>query len=808
MMRLGLGLGLGRSQTAISTGVVPIARLSANARIIAVGDSNTQYGASLSGSTLAYSNLSDLPVLASLAGNYNEDIFAEAWGTVPGWQGSNYGVAGESMIGINPRLTDALRYAPDAMYIAGGTNDGADNSAGGISIANNYITKAQEARAAGVKYVVIRAIPPVAGAQFSTNRHQGRLSFLATVNAFAAANPTWCRVADIYTPNIQATGEAVAGYLQADGLHFTEFGCFLNSQIVKAVFDSITVPGATNLPANMVANNQIANGGTLTGSGGTKTGVTGSLPDGWNAVRTGTSAVVASLVANADTGGQTLQFNITPAAGSGSDSVAISPIANLALTAGNWYQAWTEIEVTNGGRISLVHPGTDANGNNTFSSQAGISYYTKQFLRTPPFKATGASKPAINLVIPQGGAAFVARIKRVFVVPVVSPYTTWGVTTPPVNIVAPSVSIPGARAVGSVVTINPGTWTGVLGGSQQQKRYRAALYRDGVFVSNIDFSGVNGAGAYLAGSYTLVAADVGKSLRFDVSAANQAENRSAAISASLGGDITAPVLQSAAASANTNTIVLTYDEVLKSPAPSISAFTLANTGGTDTITGVAVSGRTIVITKSRSTQTGDTMTLDYAVPGANPIADLAGNNAAAIVAQSILISDVLMRLQSLGAQMVETVNGSGYNYNSSATGFSGTGYGVSNKKLPSGQDGYLGVKKATSSLVAIMFKSTQVAGSYNSGVLGAYSTAANGAYSAAGAGSTVTNATNSAAGDEIRLRRAGSSAFFEVRRAAGGAWITVFTWATVTTADLWLNVYCGTTAAQNAQLPYGSPNVI
>lgn len=798
MIRLGLGLGL--TATAIVTGVVVPAgpvKLTASSRIVAVGDSNTQYGASIS-TALAYTNLSDLPVLASLAGNYNEDIFAQGWGTVPGWQGSNYGVAGESMTGINPRMTDALKYAPDCVYLAGGTNDGADTSAAGTSIANNYITKAQEARAAGVKYVVIRAIPPVAGAQFSTARHQGRLAFLATVNAFAAANSDWCKVADIYTPNIQATGEAVAGYLQSDGLHFAEYGTFLNSVIVKAVFDSITAPGAANLPGNMSVNNQIANGGTLPGAGGTKTGVTGSIPDGWNATLTGASVVVASKVANADTGGQSLQLDVTPAAGSGNDNAAISPIANLALTAGNWYQAWMEVEVTNGGRIAISHPGTDANGNTLFGSQAGIGYYAKQFLRTPPFKATGASKPTINLVIPQGGVAFVARVKRVFVIPVANPYVTWNATTPPVNTVAPSVSIPGARAVGSVVTINPGTWTGVLVGSQQQKRYRAAFYRDGTFVQNIDFSST--------GSYTLVAADIGKNLRFDVSAANQAEARSAVVSATLGGDITAPTLLSVAAGNGTNTITLTYDELLSSPAPAASAFTLTNTGGTDNITGVAVSGNSIVITKSRASQAGDTMTLDYVVPGVNPIADLAGNAAAAITAQSISLADTLIRLQSLGAQMVETANGAGWDYKSSSAGFSGTGYGASSVALPAGQDGYFGVKKVANGNCALSFKVSAVGGAWNSGRLGAYGTVGSN-YTAYGTGGSSIALTQAQNNDEIRLRRAGTTVIFEIRRLGAGSWIQVYQWTSVSSVAMYAHIYCANAAAQTASLPYGSPNV-
>ncbi|RWX72569.1 GDSL-type esterase/lipase family protein [Mesorhizobium sp. M2A.F.Ca.ET.039.01.1.1] len=787
----GLGLAPRRSSPAVNLGLLP-----RNARVIAVGDSNTQYGAGVS-TSLAYTNLSDLPVLASLGGDYNEDIFAQTWGTVPGWQGSNYGVAGESLPGIGPRMTDALKYAPDAMYLAGGTNDGADNATAGVTIANSYIAKAQEARAAGVKFVIIRAIPPVAGAQFSTSRHQGRLAFRDTVAAFAAANSAWCKFADIYTPNIQGTGEAVAGYLQADGLHFSELGASLNSAIVKAIFDAITRPGSPSLVANQSAGNLIANGGKLPGSGGTKTGVTGSVPDGWDATLTGTSAVAASLVANPDTGGQSLQLDVTPAAGGGNDSVAISPIANLALTAGNWYQAWAEVEVTNGGRIAISHPGTDANGNTLFGSQAGIGLYPKQFLRTPPFKATGASKPTINLVIPQGGAAFTAKVKRVFVVPVANPYATWNVTAPPANTVPPSVSIPGARAVGSVVTINPGTWSGVLVGSQQQKRYRAALYRDGDFVQNIDFSST--------GSYTLVAADIGKDLRFDVSAANQAEARSAAVTAVLGGDITAPALQKAETTVGANTIVLTYDEVLQG-APAPSAFAISNSAGADPVTGVAVSGRTVTITKTRATALTDVLTIDYTPPGTSPIADRAGNAAAALAAQSVTIADVLLRLQSLGANMVETANGNGWDYTSTAAGFSGTGRGVSNKKLPSGADGYFGVKKVANGNCVLSFKASQAGGAWNSGVCGAYGTVGSN-YSNYGTGVTVIAATQAQNNDEIRIRRAGATAYFEVRRAAGGAWIQVFSWP-ITTADLYGHFYCANTAAQTCSLPYGSPAVV
>lgn len=494
--------------------------LTNSSRIVVVGDSNTQYGTSINSSVHSSSNLGEIVVLSALSGIYNTDTFYAQWSTNPGFQGSNCGVAGESQSGITTRLTDALKYGADAYVIAGGTNDGLDSASQGAARAQPYIDAAVAGHIVLPKsWFILRAVPPVAAGQYSTSRHQSRLNFNAALKAFADANPKWCRYVDIYTTNIQTSGEAVSGYLKTDGLHYATQGAHSNALLFKSVMDDITVGNTPNLVQNFSANNLAPE---IIGTTGTKTNVTGAVSTGYTATSNGTSTIVGSV----ENGEQI--FTITSSTGTGNELLTFTSTANTAVTVGSWYMTWAEIELIGSGvSIEASSSGSEVSINKKFSSMAVQSPHTRMFIKTPPYRAVTGTKPTIEMTITRASTSFntTVKIKRLHITPVQSPYNTWGVTTSPTNTQAPTVSLGGSRVAGTVVTLNPGTWSGVLGGSQQQKRYRAALYRDGSFIQNIDFSST--------GTYTLVSADVSAVVRFDFTAANQAEARSSVVSVTL-----------------------------------------------------------------------------------------------------------------------------------------------------------------------------------------------------------------------------------------------------------------------------------
>lgn len=97
-------------------------------------------------------------------------------------------------------------------------------------------------------------------------------------------------------------------------------------------------------------------------------------------------------------------------------------------------------------------------------------------------------------------------------------------------------------------------------------------------------------------------------------------------------DTTAPVLSTAAVqNAQPTKVVLTYNEPLAtSSVPATSAYSIAG----KTISAVAVSGSAVTLTVSVAFVSTDSISVSY-TPGANPVKDIAGNNAASLSSQSV-----------------------------------------------------------------------------------------------------------------------------------------------------------------------------
>lgn len=101
-----------------------------------------------------------------------------------------------------------------------------------------------------------------------------------------------------------------------------------------------------------------------------------------------------------------------------------------------------------------------------------------------------------------------------------------------------------------------------------------------------------------------------------------------------GGDVTSPTLVSAVVNAAGTSLALLYSEPLDTGSVSAAArYALAGTSSTVGSTGVSGSTVTLTIAGTPIFQ-GETVTVTY-TPGASPIQDLAGNDAGALVAQSV-----------------------------------------------------------------------------------------------------------------------------------------------------------------------------
>ena len=88
-----------------------------------------------------------------------------------------------------------------------------------------------------------------------------------------------------------------------------------------------------------------------------------------------------------------------------------------------------------------------------------------------------------------------------------------------------------------------------------------------------------------------------------------------------------PVLESA--TVDGVLLVLTFDRALMAARPALSAFTVKGAGGTASQhpTGVAVSGSAVTLALGTAATLGDTVTVTYVVPAADPVRDRDGNEA-------------------------------------------------------------------------------------------------------------------------------------------------------------------------------------
>ena len=121
-------------------------------------------------------------------------------------------------------------------------------------------------------------------------------------------------------------------------------------------------------------------------------------------------------------------------------------------------------------------------------------------------------------------------------------------------------------------------------------------------------------------------------------AGNDAASVSSATSVTNITDVTAPVRQSAVVNAAGTSLTLTYNEALGSTTAATGDFVVRVGGSTRSVTGVAVSGSTVVLTLSPVVQQNEEVTVAYTAPASNAsatnnaIQDSVGNDAVSFTA--------------------------------------------------------------------------------------------------------------------------------------------------------------------------------
>ncbi len=105
-----------------------------------------------------------------------------------------------------------------------------------------------------------------------------------------------------------------------------------------------------------------------------------------------------------------------------------------------------------------------------------------------------------------------------------------------------------------------------------------------------------------------------------------------------------PVFQSAATSSDGTQVILTYNEALSATMAGTGAFAVSVAGSNRNVTGVSVSGSTVVLTLGSAVTNGQTVTVGYTDPTANndvnAVQDIAGNDAITLAATTAVTNNV------------------------------------------------------------------------------------------------------------------------------------------------------------------------
>lgn len=268
--------------------------------------------------------------------------------------------------------------------------------------------------------------------------------------------------------------------------------------------------------------------------------------------------------------------------------------------------------------------------------------------------------------------------------------------------------------------------------------------------------------------------------------------------------VTVPTVSSATIGSSTPTqITLVFSATLSGASvPAAGSFVITNSGGADTCTAVAVSGTTVTLTKSRTTLSGDVVTLAYTAPGSgylvSPDGIAVGNFSGKAVSNQLASQNI--RLATLGSFAESGDATAGYTY-TATNGNLGTTL-ATNASHGIDADGYVQVKVAvTVAATGVFFLDDandtanyagSILGIQTNGAGSAYLIVRNGGANNAANGTAVLAAVN----DMIRIERAGTIGYVRVSKDNGSTWTLLHTLTGVPTTKLYPKLNGGPTTAQ------------
>ncbi len=408
------GVGVWPARRGAGAAVPP---LLAGVKIATVGDSVIQFGNSATASTIenqadselhwalwrighrgrhhvwydAANTTGEVPDRVSVYGDTNRT----ATGNIL-FSGANFGYAGDTATGVAKRNAAVINSTADLIIYNAGTNFGTTDSA--VATVTGKITEAVNAYRAAGKQVIVGTIRPrrVAVSPSGTQISPASMQRIVDINAWIRANCAalgaylWDAFDDLrdpaYPPGDQLYGTDAPGVTR-DNVHLAPLGAWLSSRTLSlAIAQAIGAGSWFNTDPTI--SNILANG-RFTGTGGTaNNGASGSMPS--NAFLSNVSGAgqpvtaVASLEANADTGGQSIVIDIS-STGAGAANVFnvmrlsfTNPTTGFAST--DYVSAFLEVEAG----ASNIRPCFQATlGQSSTISARGLGQTTSTYNNEP-----------------------------------------------------------------------------------------------------------------------------------------------------------------------------------------------------------------------------------------------------------------------------------------------------------------------------------------------------------------------------------------------------------------------------------------
>jgi len=254
-------------------------------------------------------------------------------------------------------------------------------------------------------------------------------------------------------------------------------------------------------------------------------------------------------------------------------------------------------------------------------------------------------------------------------------------------------------------------------------------------------------------------------------------------------DVTSPTLASAVVTnTNKNIIALTYNETLDATStPSTASFSAS---GGKTVTGVSISGLVVSVTVNSSYAFGDVITITYN-PGASPIRDVAGNNAASLSSQSVTNQIINLTALTFTTKTAGFLGSSSPYTNNVATNWETTG--LADQKIATGTNGYIMADiTSVNSDIMLAFNNEDENDEY-AGISGKdgyeffcwyTGTAVYRGHNASNV--TLVGTFASGTNSKLRLDRTGTTVTIQTTT-DGTTWTTVYTFAPTSTGDVFIN---------------------